>query len=145
MPYKDSKKAKANKKIYYESRKEDLKKYAIEWYKNNKETVLNQHKEKSEELKEDCKNWRKNNKDKVKSYKKTYEEENKEAHLIAKSKRTKSAIARLPDYYVSNQIKKQTGLSIETIKKNPELIENHREQIKLKRLIKTIKNVRKNS
>ena len=136
MPYKDPKKAKASARRRYLLNIDKIKKRAIDWYHDNKTTVLSQHKENSEQLKQDCKTWRKKNKKKIKSYKKKYEEENKEAHLISKSKRTKSAVARLPDYYVIHQIKKQTGLSVDIIKSHPELIENHREQIKLKRLIK---------
>lgn len=140
MPFKDPEKAKANKRQYYLNNIEKLKKRASDWYENNRESVLENHAGKSETLKENCKIWRKNNKDKVKTYKKKYEEENKEAHLLAKSKRVKRAISNLPDYYIVHQIKNQTGLSIKTIKENPELIINHREQIKVKRFIKNIKN-----
>ncbi len=136
MPYKDPKKAKEQKRKYYEKRKEELKAYAIKWYKENKETVLKQHQDKSEELKADCKKWRSENKDKVKEYKLKTTEERK----VQAKKDRKKATNKLVDWYVINNIKARTGLSIESIKKYPELIQNHKQQIQLKRLLKRIKN-----
>lgn len=139
MPYKDKEKDKARLKKYYEDNKELVKKRGRDYYSANREKVLKQHAEKPD-LKEACKEWKRNNKDKVKKYKKEYEEKNREQHLTMRRKSIKRAIQRLPDYYVANQIKQQTGISMKTIKANPELIENHRQQIKLKRLLKNKKN-----
>lgn len=138
MPYKDPEKAKANKRAYYEKRKAELKEYGKKWYEENKDKVLEQHAEKSEELKKYNKEWRKNNREHVNEYKKNSPIE-KESH----KKTAKNARQELKDWYVMSNIKARTGLTLEQIKEYPELIQSHREQIKLKRLIKQIKNGKK--
>ena len=138
MPYKDPKMAKANKKEYYERRKKELKAFGIEYYKKNKKTILDQHAAKSDILKEECRKWRKSNPEKIKVYKKTPVG----LFHVKKSRRTasKKEVELLKDRYVIHKIKAQVGLSVEQIKANPELIENHRQIIKVKRLIKQKKN-----
>lgn len=136
MPYKDPQKRKESAKRRYLLNIDKIKARAIQWYADNKETVLKQHAEKSEQLKDECKKWRENNKEHRKEYKKKNAVKEKQYCLQS----AKKARADLKDWYVAEKIKIQTGLTIEQIKKHPELIENHRQQIKFKRLIKQIKN-----
>jgi hypothetical protein len=49
-------------------------------------------------------------------------------------------ISLLSDGYIANNIRQTINLSTLTIKQNPDLIENYRQQIKVKRLIKSKKN-----
>jgi len=139
VPLKDPVKLKAYERARYLKNKVSIKKRASDWYEANRAHVLEQHAQKSDILKEECKKWRNKNKLKVKAYKKVYEEENKEQTLIGHRKRNKKSIEKLVDCYVVHQIKQRTGLSTETIRNNPELIDNHRIQIIVKRLIKTKK------
>lgn len=138
MPYKDPEKAKASAHRRYLLNSDKIRKRAIQWYKDNKTTVLSQHRGKSDILKEKSKEWRKKNPEKRKAYKKT--PIGKRVNKTSKKNSTRKAIDQLKDHYVIHQIKNQTGLSVETIKANPILIENQRQQIKLKRLLKQKKN-----
>lgn len=139
MPLKDPVKLKEYERARYIKNKVSIKKRASDWYEANRAHVLKQHAQKSDILKEKCKEWRKGNKAKVKAYKKEYEVENKVQTLAWKRRRNKKSIEKLVDCYVVHQIKQRTGLSTDTIRDNPDLIDNHRIQIKVKRLIKTKK------
>lgn len=132
MPYKDKEKDKERLRKYYEKNKELVKKRGRDWYKENKDRVLSQHQEKKEELKVACKTWRKENKDKIKKYK----QDTIERRIAQWRKDKKNAIENLKDWYVVNIISKATGVPVAEIRKNPELVEEFRYKIKIKRALR---------
>jgi hypothetical protein len=79
-------------------------------------------------FKEDRKKYRSENSQKIKEQKR---------RDINKFRQTKALWhIRLHDRYIVSLIKKQFGLSEETIKEHPELIESYRMQLKMKRFLK---------
>lgn len=132
MPYKDQQKAKESARRRYLLNIEKRKLCGKLFYEKNKEKVKQQHRAKCEELKLECKKWRDQNKDKIKNYK----EQTKDKRIVQQKKDRKKAIDKLSNWYVCNNIKARTGLSLKTIREHPELIDSFKEQIKLKRLLK---------
>jgi hypothetical protein len=110
-------------KIYRDSHKQKASEYAKIWQEENR----GHSSEPYNKLKpnESHKKWRKNNSEAVKKFR------GKSYHRHSES---------LSDSYVKDLIRHLYGLKKETINENPQLIENHREQIKVKRLLKTINN-----
>ncbi len=132
MPYKDPQKAKESAHRRYLLNIKKRKLCGILYYENNKNKVKRQHREKRDLLIQQNKQWRKENKDKIKKYK----ELTKDKRIIQQKKDHKKSINKLSNWYVCNNIRARTGLSLKTIREHPELIESYREQIKLKRLLK---------
>lgn len=138
MPFANKEQEKEYRKQYYLKNKQTALDRAKKHYENNRESILaNKDVEKRKEY---CKKWRKENKDHVKRYKKSSESEK-----IGKKTREKRCRLELRDTYVIEKLMAQFGLSRETILKNPQMIENQRIQIKLKREIKSKKYERKNN
>lgn len=135
MPYKDPQKARESAKRRYIINQEKIKLRAKKWYEEHKDVVKKAHASKSDELKKKNKEWRSVNKEKIKKYK----VKTKEKIKIQQKKDRKKAIDKLADWYVVNNIAARTGLSLSTIRQHPDLIENHKQQLQLKRLLKSKK------
>jgi hypothetical protein len=117
---------------YHITYKERINNNRKEWYKNNKE-----------HSKKYCREYRENNKEHCKEHDREYRENNKE-HLNELSKKyirgyRKNNIIPISDKYIIEQLRVRFGISRQVSRQYPELIENYRQQIKLKRLIKTKK------
>ena len=124
------------KKEYYIKNKEHVKEYQIK----NKDEIKNRKKEyhlkNKEYFKEHRKKYRIKNKEYIKEYNKEYMIKNKE-YIKEYGKKIRDD---LNESYILARIRSNTGLSIKTAKQHPELIENFRQQILIKRLIKSKKN-----
>lgn len=132
MPIKDKAKEKERLRKYYENNKQLAKDRANKWYKENKERVLSQHKEKSDILKENSKKWRQKNKGKIKEYKVS----TKDKRIVQQRKDRKRSIESLKDWYVVHIISKSTKVPKILIRNQPNILEQYKEQIKIKRKLK---------
>jgi len=63
---------------------------------------------------------------------------NKSRYNQTQNKRQKALVMRLSDEYIKNLFC-NNGIKSEVLKRHPELIENHRMQIKVKRLLKSMR------
>ena len=128
--YRESHKDKiiARDKKYRESHGNEISQRLKQYYKSNKDKL---------NLKSS--QYYKSNKDKLKSYSIQYEK----CHMDDVKKRHRGYASYLHDLYIKNCIYHVLGLHPDQIP--PELIESYREQIKLKRLIKSIKNEKSKS
>lgn len=146
---------KTKEEIVQQKRKE----YQRQWRDNNrdhiKELSANYRLTHKNKIKEDQKKWRDENREYMSIRYKKYTIENSEKIieksakyykqnkniLIEKAKNiSKKNVKNLSDSYIKVVIHNSSGLKRDTINENPELIENYRQQIKVKRLLKTIKN-----
>jgi hypothetical protein len=130
---------------YTNTCKDCYKQWMADYYNANKNKLL-----------EYSKDYNKEHRDRIRKREKKYRQTEKGRNVIRKSKRnyaikypekikanhrikSKRKVQKLSDIYIITTIKAITGLSSETIRKNPDLIENYRKQIELKRLLKKVK------
>jgi len=114
---------------YYENNKEKVNGYSKKYYQNNIKYIKKRTKEYRENNKEYYKEigekWRENNKEHISDYNKRYRQNKR---------------STIPDVYIRILLNRQYGLHAKILKQHPELIENYRQQIKIKRLLKQKKN-----
>lgn len=140
MPYKDKEKDKQRLREYYAKNKELVKERGKKFYEQNRENILKRRQENKQQVNQKSKEWRDKNKSKVKKYKK----KNADKIIIQNRKDKLKARNNLSDWYVVNIISKATKTPTSEIRKMPELIEEFKLKIILKRKLKELNQKIKN-
>ena len=128
----------SDRKEYHKKYREIHKKQMEEYYKEYREI----HKEHIKEYtKKYQKKYHEDHKEQRKEYHKEYHEDHKEQIEEYTKKYGKEQIINLADSYIARSI----GIKTDVLRKYPEFIESKREELKVKRLLKTRKNGKQES
>lgn len=127
--YKNNYVSKAYHSSYYKKHSKSIKAKSAIWRKNNRERYL-----------EMLRCYREENKEQLHKKQLEYWKNNRERKHVISKRFSDESCRLLKDTYIISIIHQQTMLSYATIRMYPELIDSFRQQVKIKRLLRTTKN-----
>lgn len=119
---------------YNKNHKKEMHTYNIKNY--DKERRKKYYEIRKDEIRDTCRLYGQTNKNKLYEKRKEYLKN----HPDIKKELIYRKVRELQDCYIIANIKKSMELDTKTIRDNPELIENYRQYVKVKRLLKSKKN-----